>query len=528
MHLGRNLLFYGDNVDVLRNRIPSASVDLIYLDPPFNSNRSYNVLFRSRSGAEAQAQIEAFDDTWIWSQETERVYQELVQGGAPVKVADALEAMRKLLGDNDLLAYLTMMSARMVELHRVLKPTGSLYLHCDPTASHYLKLLLDAVFGPEHFRSEIIWRRTSSHNDLAQGRRQHGRIHDVLLFYSRGQEWTWNPVYVAYDPDYVAKKYPYTEPGTNRNAVALGSTAVRATTTTAWPGDLVGCGQRRWRSRLSGKLLILRLTTRGKARSRRGGSRCRSASATACRVPLASRRGGKRGLTGDLAPRDVQAAGKRQPVRVDLAVQGGLVHERADGVMDQQVRPDLLADPVGMAAAQHHPGAALMGLELIQRGLQLPPLGIQRRQLGRGCPVRIQDGGDQPVALRLTSAARIVQPVVHDPHRHPLVLGLALAQFAAPGAILQDLQHLQLDVLAAAPHQLRPRRLEGTPQLKTAQALVDQQQHPRPQRASQRRRQRALARALAQVQPAHGRVHDRMGAALHQPHQPHLRERPRA
>src|SRR5215216_346894 len=132
--------------------------------------------------------------------------------------------MRKLLGDNDLLAYLTMMSARMVELHRVLKPTGSLYLHCDPTASHYLKLLLDAVFGPEHFRSEIIWRRTSSHNDLAQGRRQHGRIHDVLLFYSRGQEWTWNPVYVAYDPDYVAKKYPYPEPGTNRNAVALGST----------------------------------------------------------------------------------------------------------------------------------------------------------------------------------------------------------------------------------------------------------------------------------------------------------------
>src|SRR5215218_2500794 len=120
---------------------------------------------------------------------------------------------------------------------------------------------------------------------------------------------------------------------------------------TASSGGLVGWGQWRWKSRLSGKLLILRLTTRGTARSRRGGSRCRNASATACRVALTSRRGGKRGLAGDLAPRDVQAAGKRQPVRVDLGLQGGLVHERADGVVDQQVRPDLLADSVGIAAA---------------------------------------------------------------------------------------------------------------------------------------------------------------------------------
>src|SRR5215211_8575385 len=165
MHLGRNLLFYGDNLDVLRNRIPSASVDLVYLDPPFNSNRSYNVLFRSRSGAEAQAQIEAFDDTWIWSQESEGLYRELIQGGAPTTAADALEAMRKLLGDNDLLAYLTMMTARMVELRRVLKPTGALCLHCDPTASHYLKLLLDAVFGTEQFRNEVTWQRTATKGD---------------------------------------------------------------------------------------------------------------------------------------------------------------------------------------------------------------------------------------------------------------------------------------------------------------------------------------------------------------------------
>ena len=187
MHLGRNLLFYGDNLDVLRNRIPSASVDLVYLDPPFNSNRSYNVLFHHRSGAEAQAQIEAFDDTWIWSQESDGLYWELVQGGAPAKVADALEAMRKLLGDNDLLAYLTMMSARLVELHRVLKPTGSLYLHCDQTASHYLKLLLDSVFGVDNFRSEIIWKRTYGHGNVG---RSYGSVCDNILVCSRGPAYT--------------------------------------------------------------------------------------------------------------------------------------------------------------------------------------------------------------------------------------------------------------------------------------------------------------------------------------------------
>jgi len=205
MNLAKNLLFYGDNLDVLRNRIPSASVDLIYLDPPFNSNRSYNVLFRSRSGAEAQAQIEAFDDTWIWSQESEGLYRELLQGGAPAKVADALAAMRKLLGDNDLLAYLTMMSARLVELHRVLKPTGSLYLHCDPTASHYLKLLLDAVFGPVNFRNEIIWLRAPAKGLMTV---RLPTNHDVLLAYQKGPGATWNQeaVFQRYDPEALDEK----------------------------------------------------------------------------------------------------------------------------------------------------------------------------------------------------------------------------------------------------------------------------------------------------------------------------------
>ncbi len=155
-----NKLYYGNNLDVLRERIPDQSVDLIYLDPPFNSNRSYNVLFREKTGEDAQAQIEAFDDTWTWNQETEQLYIELLNGSASNTVKDAVEAMRKLLGDNDVLAYLVMMTARLVELHRVLKPHGTLYLHCDPTASHYLKVILDAVFGAQNF-NDLVHDRAS-------------------------------------------------------------------------------------------------------------------------------------------------------------------------------------------------------------------------------------------------------------------------------------------------------------------------------------------------------------------------------
>ena len=178
-----NYLYYGDNLDVLRESIPSESVDLVYSDPPFNSNRSYNVLFKQRSGDDAQAQIEAFDDTWVWSHEAEQQYLELVSGGAPAKVADAIEAMRKLVGDNDVLAYLVMMTPRLVELHRTLKPTGSLYLHCDPTSSHYLKVMLDALFGTNNYRNEIIWHYGGrGAKAVAQ---QFPRNHDVILAYSK-------------------------------------------------------------------------------------------------------------------------------------------------------------------------------------------------------------------------------------------------------------------------------------------------------------------------------------------------------
>ena len=199
----RNQLFYGDNLDILRRHIADESVDLIYLDPPFNSNRSYNVLFKHKSGEESQAQIEAFDDTWTWSQESEEQYQTLVNGGAPVKVADAVEAMRHLLGQNDVMAYLVMMTARLVELRRVLKPTGSLYLHCDPTASHYLKVILDALFGAVNFRSEIVWKRTGAHGAA----KRYAPVHDVILYYGRSPSVKWNPIYHAYSKEYIDSKY---------------------------------------------------------------------------------------------------------------------------------------------------------------------------------------------------------------------------------------------------------------------------------------------------------------------------------
>ena len=206
----KNKLYFGDNLDILREHVPDESVDLIYLDPPFNSNATYNVLFREASGEGSAAQIHAFDDTWHWSIESEAAYREVVTEG-PKRLADLLQAMRSFLGRNDMMAYLTMMAQRMVELHRVLKPTGSIYLHCDPTASHYLKLLMDAVFGAENFRNELIWKRTSAHSDVEQGARHMGRIHDTILRYSQGPTPRWNTVYVPYDQQYVNSVYRYTD-----------------------------------------------------------------------------------------------------------------------------------------------------------------------------------------------------------------------------------------------------------------------------------------------------------------------------
>lgn len=211
-----NALYYGDNLAVLRESIKDESVDLIYLDPPFNSNASYNVLFKAPSGEQSQAQIEAFEDTWHWNEHAERAFDDVIQSGN-ADAANMLKAIRSFLGENDMMAYLAMMAARLIELHRVLKPTGSLYLHCDPTASHYLKALLDSIFGPKNFRTEIVWKRSSAHSDAKQGRKLHGHIHDVIFFYTKGAEWTWNDVYTPYDESYVERDYGLTDEQTGRH-----------------------------------------------------------------------------------------------------------------------------------------------------------------------------------------------------------------------------------------------------------------------------------------------------------------------
>ncbi len=157
-----NQLYYGDNLGVLREHIKDESVDLIYLDPPFNSRQDYNVLFAEKDGTRSSSQIMAFEDTWEWNMDAETAYQEIVERGG--RVSDAMRAFRTFLGHSDMMAYLAMMAPRLIELHRVLKETGSIYLHCDPTASHYLKMLMDAVFSPQYFLNEVIWKRTSAHS----------------------------------------------------------------------------------------------------------------------------------------------------------------------------------------------------------------------------------------------------------------------------------------------------------------------------------------------------------------------------
>lgn len=215
----KNRLFYGDNLEVLRQHIESESVDLVYLDPPFNSNRNYNVLFgrNQKHSADDAAQIQAFGDTWVWTPITEEQYLDLIQGGVPNRVADALTAFRTLLGENDAMAYLVNMAPRLVELHRVLKDTGCLYLHCDSTMSHYLKMLLDAIFGPKFYRNEIIWKRaTTVKGNFGQGSKRYGTQTDTLLFYSKSDDYTFNQTFKPYSQDYMDTAYRHVEPETGR------------------------------------------------------------------------------------------------------------------------------------------------------------------------------------------------------------------------------------------------------------------------------------------------------------------------
>ena len=205
--MAENLLCYGDNANFLRDKdlFPDGSVDLIYLDPPFNSKRPYNILFKDHKGTPSEAQIRAFDDTWKWDERAQSNYDFMISGQA-----SAAESLIKLmgtfndfLGHSEMFAYLVQMATRLVMMRRVLKKTGSLYLHCDPTASHYLKLVLDAILGATNFRNEIVWRRTGSHNST----RRLGAIHDTILYYAKSQDYTFNIVRRPYMKQHVERRY---------------------------------------------------------------------------------------------------------------------------------------------------------------------------------------------------------------------------------------------------------------------------------------------------------------------------------
>lgn len=229
-----NRLYYGDNLDVLKQHVQAGTADLVYLDPPFNSNRSYNVIFnRSDTVPDADAaQIQAFDDTWRWTPVTDQQYAEYVGGSLPNEVADALTAMHTLLGENDAMAYLVNMAPRLVELHRALKPNGVIVLHCDPTMSHYLKVLLDTIYGAGHFVNEVIWQRTTAHNRTTR----FGPVHDVLLVYSNSSTWTWNPIYTPYTQQYIEGTYRNIEAETGRRYSTEKLTASNPGTRYEWNG----------------------------------------------------------------------------------------------------------------------------------------------------------------------------------------------------------------------------------------------------------------------------------------------------
>lgn len=248
--MDKNQLYFGDNLDVLRRYIADESVDLVYLDPPFNSKRNYSVIFNKNGAATGDdtAQIEAFEDTWHWTPTTEKQFTEFVTS-APGAVADVLTAFRTMLGENDAMAYLVNMAPRLVELHRVLKPTGSLYLHCDPTMSHYLKVLLDGIFDVRAFKNEIIWRRTGSHTPG----RKFGPIHDVILFYTKSLSTSgfyFNVLRTPLTKDHVRSRYTATPDGrwkfTSGGNVLTGQGATEGESGKPWRGVNPSAKNRHW------------------------------------------------------------------------------------------------------------------------------------------------------------------------------------------------------------------------------------------------------------------------------------------
>ena len=240
-----NRLLFGDNLKWLRDVkvFPDASVDLEYLDPPFNSNANYNVLFKETSGADSQAQFHAFTDTWEWTADVDATYHQFIDTCPNASVVELVEALKKFLKTSPMMAYLAMMAPRLVELHRVLKPTGSLYLHCDPTASHYLRLVIDSIFGGENFLNEVIWKRTGSHG----GSKRWGPVHDVLLFYGKSDKTYWKRVFESYDDKYVKDFYRFEdEHGRYRLVTLTGAQTRTGDSGKPWQGVDPTASGRHW------------------------------------------------------------------------------------------------------------------------------------------------------------------------------------------------------------------------------------------------------------------------------------------
>ena len=236
--LRTNVLFYGDNLPVLRD-MPDESVDLVYLDPPFNSNSDYSAIFRDESGQRSAAQINAFEDTWHWGPSAQEHYDYLTntgihKGRISSEVTAIIAAVAVALGKNQMTAYLVEMTVRLVELRRILKPTGTIYLHCDPTASHYLKIVMDAIFGPDRMFAEIVWKRTTTHNDA----KKWSPDHDVILVYTAGDEFTFNPVYMPHDQEYTDTFYKNVdEHGRRYSLDNIASPNPRPNLTYVWRGN---------------------------------------------------------------------------------------------------------------------------------------------------------------------------------------------------------------------------------------------------------------------------------------------------
>lgn len=239
--MAKNELYFGDNLDVLRRRIKDETVDLVYLDPPFNSKANYNVLYKEPTGQASAAQVQAFEDSWHW-EGAAATFDEIMRGSS--SAATILSSLRSFLGDSDLMAYLTMMSIRLIEMHRVLRPTGSLYLHCDPTASHYIKVILDGIFGPQNFRSELIWKRTSAHSSA----KRWGPVHDVLLFYTKSDTFTWNKQFQPYDQSYIDAFYTHKDSDGRRwrRSDLTGAGVRHGETGEVWRGIDVTAKGRHW------------------------------------------------------------------------------------------------------------------------------------------------------------------------------------------------------------------------------------------------------------------------------------------